>query len=157
MTKTRQRVIGIALKQAGDVDDIRLQRGKESLAYPLRHLAARLVLRIKLLDGSRRMPDEEVFLGQNVLERFADGLDAGREQTAQRDEHLMRSAVLHHRLGELHRVATDSAVATFCLCTLHVDDDTHQARSLLMCSTSALRSERTRRERAVAIQYRLGA
>ena len=127
-TDACNRIVMKAFEKACHANQVRLEAGEERLTKQFCGLPAVAVPGIVVSDRLQRIPNADVVLRQQVVERGADRLNRLREQTIKRDDHLMIATLARHRQGQGQAVAADPAKAACRLRALQVDDDAHGAR-----------------------------
>lgn len=118
--------------------DVGFEAGKKRLSDKLRRLASPLIGAINESNWPRGMPNADIFLRQQAIERRADGFDSLWEEAREREDDFVFSPIAGNGLGKGHGIAADAALTICSLRPLHVDDDAHQACSFCFCSMAVL-------------------
>ena len=139
LANTRHRIVAIAIKQAGNQQNVWLQTRQKRFTEQFGYLAALMITLHTGPDGARREPDTDIFLRQQALQRGTDRFDGFGKHTIQRHHDVVLATMAQDRLCQRQAVTTNSAKPAFALRTLQINHDTHYWCSL-PCSIAAFNS-----------------
>ena len=126
LANARHRVIAIPFEQAAHDHYIGLLREQKRFTNPFRRFAAQTVVGVNLPGRRRSIPYPDIFLRQQPVECNTNRFDRLWKLPAQRKDDFMLAALTRQREPERQGVASDAPKPAFGLCTLHINDDTHQ-------------------------------
>ena len=125
LSDARDRIVAKPVEKARDQNEIRFLRIQERFADQFCHLDPGAVFLGHSDDWAGRIPDTNVFLGQQAVERRADRLDGFRKHAVEGNQKFVTRAIANQRLGERQAVAANAAKTAFALRALQIDQDAH--------------------------------